>query len=348
MRPGDPLSQELVESILERLPRLRVGVLGDLFLDRYLDIDAALTEPSVETGLEAYQVTGVRAYPGAAGTVVNNIEALGVGSVAPFSVIGDDGEGHELRMALAELGAVDAEGVLCWGGRRTPTYIKPMLCRAGEAPRELNRLDIKNREPLPRTVEDLVIEALEKDWDHLDALVVLDQVSEADCGVVTARVRRCLAELAGGRPDLFVLADSRERIGLFRRVSLKPNRRECLGAAGGEDLPAAVAQLARKAERPVFCTCGDEGVLLADPWREDGSPVRIAGYLVQGPTDPVGAGDSTSAGIACAVAAGATLEQAAAFGCLVASITVRQIGSTGTATPEQVRHRLREINGQGA
>ena len=100
--------------------------------------------------------------------------------------------------------------------------------------------------------------------------------------------------------------------------------------------------LARRAGRPVFCTCGEEGILLADPERGDAAPVRVAGYPATGPTDPVGAGDSTSAGIVCACAAGATPEQAAAFGCLVASITVQQIGVTGTATPEQVRRRLRE------
>jgi sugar/nucleoside kinase (ribokinase family) len=56
----------------------------------------------------------------------------------------------------------------------------------------------------------------------------------------------------------------------------------------------------------------------------------------------VGAGDSTSAGIICALAAGASPAEAAAFGCLVASITVRQIGTTGTASPGQVRARWRE------
>ena len=34
----------------------------------------------------------------------------------------------------------------------------------------------------------------------------------------------------------------------------------------------------------------------------------------------------------------------AAFGNLVASITIQQIGTTGTATPEQVRQRWREVN----
>src|ERR1700730_16177271 len=121
------LSETIIEQILQRLPALRIGVLGDLFLDRYLDIDASLTEPSIETGLDAYQVTRVRSYPGAAGTVINNLAALGVGRILPISVIGDDGEGHELRQALDALGVVIASGISCAEGRRTPTYTKPML-----------------------------------------------------------------------------------------------------------------------------------------------------------------------------------------------------------------------------
>src|SRR5206468_11171300 len=86
------LTAELIDRILDRLPRLTIGVLGDLFLDRYLDLDDSLTEPSIETGLDAYQVVRVRSYPGAAGTIVNNLVALGVGRVVPVAVIGDDGE----------------------------------------------------------------------------------------------------------------------------------------------------------------------------------------------------------------------------------------------------------------
>ena len=60
----------------------------------------------------------------------------------------------------------------------------------GELPRELNRLDIKNRRPLPAETEEQVLHALATAWPVVDALLVLDQVSEADCGVVTARVRQ--------------------------------------------------------------------------------------------------------------------------------------------------------------
>src|SRR3954465_4239791 len=117
------LTDLLIEEILASLPRLTVGVLGDLFLARYLALDAALTEPSIETGLDAYQVTRVRSYPGAAGTVVNNLVALGVGRVCVAAVIGDDGEGYELRQAL---GGVEARWVFTHPERRTPTYTKPV------------------------------------------------------------------------------------------------------------------------------------------------------------------------------------------------------------------------------
>src|SRR3954467_10153450 len=102
------LTTELVEQVLRTIPHKTVGLLGDLFLDRYLDIDPARDEPSVETGLTAYQVVGVRSYPGALGTVLNNLAALGVGRIVPVAAIGDDGEGYELRQALGRVPAVDA------------------------------------------------------------------------------------------------------------------------------------------------------------------------------------------------------------------------------------------------
>jgi bifunctional ADP-heptose synthase (sugar kinase/adenylyltransferase) len=340
------LTTETIEHILDRLPRLTIGVLGDLFLDRYLDIDDALTEPSIETGLDAYQVVRIRSYPGAAGTILNNLVALGVGRVVPIAVIGDDGEGYELRQALARMPAVDPVAVLTEPSRRTPTYTKPMLGVTGQPPRELNRLDIKNRTPTPPEVEEKLLDHFCPRWHELDALIVLDQVSEPNCGVVTTRIRDVLPEFTASQPRRFVLADSRERIGQFHGVAVKPNLAEALRALGVSDAvgPAEwrdhLRTFADRIGRPVFCTRGDQGILLAEPGREVDA---VAGYPVVGPIDPVGAGDSTSAGIACAVAAGASFAEAAAFGNLIASITVQQLGTTGTANPEQVRQRWRDV-----
>src|SRR6516162_4003188 len=120
------LDDAILQQILERLPRLTIGVLGDLFLDRYLDIDGALTEPSLETGLDAYQVVRVRPSPGAAGTVINNLVALGAG-----------GGGYQIQPALPQQGAKQL--LFAQPTRRTPTITKPMLREQGRPARDLNR-----------------------------------------------------------------------------------------------------------------------------------------------------------------------------------------------------------------
>ncbi len=162
---------------------------------------------------------------------------------------------------------------------------------------------------------------------------------------MTERVIERLAEVAESASDKLILADSRDRIELFRSVSLKPNRAECLAAAraAGENLESVeecAAFLAFRNNRPVFCTDGERGTWVADPRL---APVLAPAYPVTGPVDIVGAGDSCAAGIACAAAAGATVAEAAAFGNLVASITIQQIGTTGTATPAQIRKRAIEV-----
>jgi rfaE bifunctional protein kinase chain/domain len=336
------LTTAIIDTILTSIPQRTIGVVGDLFLDRYLDLDSALTEPSIETGLDAYQVVGVRSYPGAAGTVINNLHALGVGRIVPISMIGDDGEGYELRQAIQKMPGVALANVVISSDRRTPTYTKPMLSRADGMPRELNRLDIKNRQPLPIGVEAAILEMLSAAWASLDVLLVLDQVGEPECGVVTTAVRDRLAELAGKDAGKIVIVDSRERVGLFRNVWLKPNERECMRAVDASDLRGAINELVGLCGRPVLCTQGGRGMLVSESAQSE--PIEVPGYPVTGPIDIVGAGDSSSAALACALASGIGLIESAAFGNLVASITIQQIGVTGMASPEQVRQRWRETS----
>ena len=341
------LTYDRLEAILTLLPTLSLGVLGDLFLDQYWDLDERLTEVSLETGLPAYQVTSVRHCPGAAGTVLNNLVSLGVGRVLILSVIGTDGHGHELSRALAASG-VQLNYLLTSTDRPTPTYTKPMLQGESGPARELNRLDIKCRVPLTAILQQEILLRLPALDAEVDALLVSDQVSEVGCGVVTDTVRDHLQMLGTKQPDKLLLADSRSRIGQFRQTWLKPNERECLAAVGSGPLESAVQVLVQRSARPVFCTRGELGILLGRPPVTPNGAVclrPIPGYPVSGPVDTVGAGDSTSAGIAAAYAAGATLEEAAAFGCLVAAVTVQQLGTTGVATPQQLRQQWRQAQG---
>ena len=94
------------EEITSRYADLRIAVVGDYSCDRYLEIDPTREETSIETGLPVHNITNVRAQPGAAGTVLANLSALGVGELWPVGFCGCDGEGYELQRALEQLPGV--------------------------------------------------------------------------------------------------------------------------------------------------------------------------------------------------------------------------------------------------
>src|SRR5437867_8636480 len=115
------------EEITDRYSRLRVAIIGDFCLDRYLEVDPSKQEISIETGLPVHNVVNVRSQPGGAGTILNNLAALGVGEIHPVGFCGEDGEGFELRLALQSRPGVRLGHFLATNLRRTFTYCKPLL-----------------------------------------------------------------------------------------------------------------------------------------------------------------------------------------------------------------------------
>ncbi len=192
---------ERLDELLSTFPTRKIAVFGDYFLDRYLDFDSELAEISLETGKTANQVVAVRHSPGAAGTVVCNLRALGCGRIFNVGFCGDDGEGYELRQDLNAL-ACDTDHLQIVAERRTPVYCKPRNIRAPGLDGESERFDTKNRQALPQWVEDKLAASLDTILRDLDALIVLDQVEEPECGVVTRGMRARLGELASEHPDL--------------------------------------------------------------------------------------------------------------------------------------------------
>lgn len=336
------MTNDGLNELIARFPRLRIAVVGDFFLDKYLEVDPALAEVSVETGKQAHQVVNVRCSPGAAGTVVCNLAALGAGTIHAVGLTGDDGESYDLRKGLAALGCrtEHLHGSL---DRVTPTYLKPRDIHEPSLAGEHQRYDTKNRTPTPAPLIQSILRSLDLLLPEVDAVVALDQVEEEDCGVITAEVREFLGERATRWPRVVFWADSRRRIRQFRGVIIKPNQFEAVGRENptpGEqielaELDRAMRCLRAEAGAPIVVTRGAEGMVVSDP-----ELAVVPGVRLTGPVDPTGAGDSATSGAVLALAAGATLPEAALVGNLVASLTVEQLATTGTARPEQLPPRL--------
>ena len=334
------MNTERLNAILSHFPDLTILVVGDFFLDKYLIIEHTLAETSLETGLEAHQVAEVRCQPGAAGTVTNNLRAMGL-NVLTAGVVGDDGEGFELIRGLWKTG-VDVDSLVVRPDRFTPTYTKPMLREPDGAAAELNRLDIKNRMPLPAEAEDELITRLRGLLPRVHGVIIADQVPEEDCGAITERVREELSALARAYPTVAFVADSRERIGLFEDIMLKPNVREAVKAVDpslvweGSPTPTwcglrALGSIA-SAGQPVFLTLGADGIMA---FHADGlthvPPCRSPARSI---SSARGMRPWRASPRRCVPAR--PLPEAAQIGCLAAAVTIRQIGTTGTASREQI------------
>jgi bifunctional ADP-heptose synthase (sugar kinase/adenylyltransferase) len=336
------MDRQRLEALLSRFPTRRIAVIGDFFLDKYLEVDPALAEVSVETGKRANQVVAIRTSPGAAGTVVNNLAALGAGTLHALGATGDDGDAYDLRKGLAAQ-LCTTDGLIPFSFLKTPTYLKPRNAGDPSLAGEHERYDTKNRTKTPQEVCDRTLERLDAILSQLDALIIADQVEQDDCGVITASVRAALAERARTCPRIVFWADSRTHIRQFRNVIIKPNQFEAVGHENprpGDEVSVAgvrdaLPRLRAEIGAPVCVTHGAEGMIVSDP-----QTTAIPGVKLTGPIDPTGAGDSVTAGAVLALCSGATLPEAALVGCLVASITVQQLATTGTAAPAQVLERL--------
>ncbi|MGI9458166.1 MAG: bifunctional heptose 7-phosphate kinase/heptose 1-phosphate adenyltransferase [Aeoliella sp.] len=336
------MTQDRLAELIDAFPLARIAVVGDFFLDKYLDCDPAIEERSVETGRAAHQVTGIRTSPGCAGTVVGNLASLGAGTLYAIGTTGNDGEGYDLRHRLKELGC-QTEHLHAIAGRMTPTYLKPRNMRDVSLAGEHDRYDTRNRTETDAATEQLIIHSLDVVLPNVDALVIMDQVEERNRGVITEVVRNAIVERATRFEDIVFWADSRRRIREYQHVIIKPNEFEALGRETWlpdervdlMTLRPAVEKLRRKVKAPIVVTRGALGLIVTDPeW------TVVPGVRVDGEIDPTGAGDSVSAGMVMALCSGAELPEAAIVSNLVASITVQQLATTGLVQPDQLSDRL--------
>jgi rfaE bifunctional protein kinase chain/domain len=305
--------------ILAEFPKLRALVVGDIALDRWCRYDPALADPSRETGIPRTAVISTEVTAGAAGTVANNLTALGAGQVAVLGLIGDDGFGFELaRRVSGDLLVRSPE--VC-----TFTYTKLINDRTGEE--DLPRVDFVNTRPIPEHLDRELVRRFEDAAGGFDVILVSDQAETSYGGVVTPAMRDALASVSGK----VVWVDSRMRGELFRNVIVKPNQEEAdaasLRALGRVDYQ----ELRRHMQaRLLVITQGAKGALLVgeDIW-------EVAARPVGKPVDICGAGDSFSAAAALTLHVTRDPREAARLGNLAASITIMKKG-TGTASAEEV------------
>ncbi|MDB6055163.1 MAG: hldE [Verrucomicrobiales bacterium] len=327
-----------LNAILEGFRSARLAIVGDFCLDRYLEIDPSLNEKSIETKKTVYNVVSVRSQPGGAGTILNNLSALGVQTILPIGFCGQDGEGYELRRALAQTRGVDTSGFIDTSSRRTFTYCKPLLMWKDSAPEELHRLDSKNWSRTPETVEKLLVTQLLHAAKRCSGIVVMDQVDIPGTGVVTRKVLDHISAVQSANQDLPIISDSRSGLNKFPRTCFKMNLAELVKLTGKtfrtvDKAREAVSAMAIKNKKHVFVTMASKGAIGASP---NGETCHHPGFKITPPFDVVGAGDSVTALLIIAMSVSASLEEMLELAMMGAAIVLKKLGTTGTVSQAEL------------
>lgn len=332
-----------LNKILSAIQNIKVALIGDLCLDVYWRADMTKSELSRETPHFYLPVVEEWVSPGAGGNVVANLAALDPQRVYVLGVVGRDWRGALLLNEFSKSSKIDTNGIVMSDTVVTNAYCKPLKRGISGVEHEDPRIDFCNYKPLGEKIENELISLLQKTAAEVDVICVSDQFQY---GAITPRVREKIIEL--GRKGHNIIVDSRYRIGLFSDVTLKPNEIEGylavhgMNAIAGNELSEkfdAAEKLSGNNNAKVCMTLGKDGCFYTD----GSSFIHIPSSEVKPPLDICGAGDTFLSAFSCSVAAGAKGYEAASFANLAAEVTIKKIGTTGTANGAEIRERHEEI-----
>lgn len=311
-----PVSRARAERLFERMRTLRIAVVGDVMLDRYLIGDVDRISP--EAPVPIVTVEEDRVVPGGAANVAANVAALGA---VPHLVgaIGDDDAGIALRGALDALG-IPATGLITVPGR--PTTTKTRIIARGQ---QVVRIDREVTNPLADRHRDALLAAARAAIASTDGVLLEDY----DKGTIDATMAGELV-VSGRERKVPIVVDPKHRnfFAYSGATVFKPNRRELEAAFSahftGDDADLEGARQRLGTEHLVL-TLGAEGMVVVS----QGEPIRRAASNGHDVFDVAGAGDTVAAWIATALAAGANIGEAAWLANSAAGI---EVGKRGTAT----------------
>ncbi len=265
---------------------------------------------------------------GGAGNVVNNLVALGSRAV-PAGVRGDDRHGKILESLCRDAG-ISTDALVVAPGR--PTTVKTRVLAHHQ---QIVRVDREVDGPLDPAVAESLKEAVLSGLARVQGLVV----SDYDKGGISAELLAAILPEAERRRLPIVVDPKMRQFTRYRPATVvTPNSREAMQAAGmpartEEEFDAVGRRLLEILDCPyLLITRGERGMLLME---RTGHSLRIPATARE-VFDVTGAGDTVAATLLLALAAGATMEEAALLSNRAAGVVVGKIGAATLTARELV------------
>lgn len=310
--------------LLSRFPGRTVIVVGDLMLDHFVTGSVDRISPEAPVPVVRFEQETWRL--GGAANVAHNAVALGA-RVEVIGLTGTDDAAATLRAGLERLG-IGSAGLVEDAARRTTRKLRVVTTRN----QQVARIDYEDDREVTGEVEAELARRIEQLSSTADALVISDYLKGA-----VSRVVASTAAAAAQRRGIPLLVDPKvPHVDYYAGATvITPNHHEAEAVAhmrirSGEDALAAARRFRERAGcDSVLITRGEHGMTLLGPSEE----AQLAAEARE-VADVTGAGDTVIATMTLALAAGASLMDAARLANRAAGVVVGKFGPATVSIDE--------------
>ena len=342
MRLATDTLRSHARALIGRFSDLPVLVVGDVMVDRFIVGRVTRISPEAPVPIVRFESEYVRL--GGAANVAHNLAVLGA-RPSLVGIVGDDAAGRTLRAQLTAAG-VNGDGLVVDRGRPTTEKVRVVT----ERNQQVARIDYEQDTDASGAVERAVIDVVARSTRDARALLVSDYLK----GAITRPVIEALlahagrvgheplgpagvgGSLSGERPPLIVDPKIPHLSCYAGATIVTPNHHEAEVAThirirDDDDAHQAARAFRDRARcEAVLITRGEHGMWLSEPAAERSIPA-----VAREVADVTGAGDTVVATLALALAAGATMTEAAMLANQAAGIVVGTFGPS-TVTREEL------------
>lgn len=320
--------RQQISEILEKASGKRVLCIGDLMLDRYVYGDVGRVSP--EAPVPVLRKTHSLEVPGGAGNVARNLSALGINTIM-LGCVGDDEAGEQLAALLGSDPLIECQLA------KTSAIKTVVKSRFIASTQQLLRVDTEDDRPDMGPAGAVLASAITKAATGASAIIVSDYAK----GTITPAIFTACVDAARSAGIPLLVDPKSKDFSLYAGADLiKPNASELSGATGlptssDRDVEAALTEAANTMPGcQIVVTRAGKGM----SWLAGQETFHLRGEARQ-VFDVSGAGDTSMAALAAAIATGAGLRDAVALAIAASGIVVGKVG-TATVSAEELHRAL--------
>ncbi len=305
-------------SVIDKFSQLKVIIVGDVMLDRYLKGTVNRISPEAPVPIVHWQSEENRL--GGAANVALNVAALGANPYLA-SVVGQD-ENAALFLDLLPQNNLNTKGILSIENRQTTVKTRVL---AGS--QQVLRVDREDTHDLSDTEYTMLLESIKKLWTEIDFDVLILQ--DYNKGVLHPKLIHALISIAHKSQTPIIVDPKKRHFFEYQKVNLfKPNLKEVRENVPFEiqvslkSLQKASDYLRERLQHQVtMITLSEKGVFV-----DDGKKQAIVPTQARNIADVCGAGDTVVSVAALTYALGLNMQQIAFLGNLAGGQVCEKIG----------------------